>query len=182
MPANHSNKSCYHITITIMNILMKWSYNEPFVFIFLLRWNFYPTTNVFLNIFYFYIWTNVNTKELMQCQYDTDTSTTVNNHGLLEMKGETRWLGMSVFTCGLSEHAMNVSDTENIIGNRCTKWNWQHVIFKFFPRLRGSLSIVILKCSCRNHSSKTCSSPVKNTLSSSNIRTSVPIVKICRQR
>ena len=70
---------------------------------------------------YFYIWTNVNTKELMQFQYDTDTSTTVNNYGLLEMKGETRWLGMSVFTWGLSEHAMNASDTENVIGNRCTK-------------------------------------------------------------
>ena len=122
MPANHSNKSRYHITITIMNILMKWSYNETFVFIFLLRWHFHPTY-VFLNMLYFYIWTklNVNTKELMQFQYDTDTSTTVNNYGLLEMKGETRWLGMSLFTCGLSEHAMNASDTENVIGNRCTK-------------------------------------------------------------
>ena len=70
---------------------------------------------------YFYIWTNVNSKELMQFQYDTDTSTTVNNYGLLEMKGETRWLGMSVFTCGLSEHAMNASDTENVTENRCTK-------------------------------------------------------------
>ena len=121
MPANHSNKSCCHITIIIMNILMKWSYNETFVFIFLLRWHFYPTTNVFLSKLYFYIWTNVNTKELMQFQNDTDTSTTVNKHGLLEMKGGTRWLGMSVFTCGLSEHAMNASDTENVIGNRCMK-------------------------------------------------------------
>ena len=74
---------------------------------------------------YFYIWTNVNTKELMQFQYDTDTSTTVNNYGLLEMKGETRWLGMSVFACGLSEHAMNASDTENLIGNPArNNWNW----------------------------------------------------------
>ena len=47
--------------------------------------------------------------------------TRVNNYGLLEMKGETRWLGMSVFICGLSEHVMNASDSENVIANRCTK-------------------------------------------------------------
>ena len=88
IPANHSNKSCYHITITIMNILMKWSYNETFVFIFLLRWHFYLTTNVFLSMLYFYIWTNVNTKELMQFQYDINTSATVNNHGLLARLGD----------------------------------------------------------------------------------------------
>ena len=115
------SQTFYLITITIMNILMKWSYNETFVFIFLLRWHFYPTTNVFLSMLYFYIRTNVNTKELMQFQYDTDTSTTVNNYGLLGIEGETRWLGMPVFTCGLSEHAMNANDTENVIGNRCTK-------------------------------------------------------------
>ena len=57
----------------------------------------------------------------MKFQYDTDNSTTVNNYGLLEMEGETRRLGMSVFTCGLSEHAMNASDTENVIENCCTK-------------------------------------------------------------
>ena len=115
------SQTFYLITMTIMNILMKWSYNETFVFIFLLRWHFYPTTNVFLSMLFFYIWTNVNTKELMQFQYDTDTSITVNNYGLLEIKGETRWLGMSMCMCGLSEHAMNASDTENVIGNRCTK-------------------------------------------------------------
>ena len=78
----------YHITITIMNILMKWSYNETFIFIFLLRWHFYPTTNVFLSMLYIYIWTNVNTKELMQFQCDTNTSATVNNHGLLARPGD----------------------------------------------------------------------------------------------
>ena len=35
------------------------------------------------------ILTNVNTKELMQCQCGTDTSTMVDNQGLLEMRGET---------------------------------------------------------------------------------------------
>ena len=42
----------------------------------------------------FYLATNEynikNTKELMQCQWGTETSTMVDNHGLLEMRGETR--------------------------------------------------------------------------------------------
>ena len=32
-------------------------------------------------------WTNVNTKEQVYCQYGTDTSTMVDNYGLLEMTG-----------------------------------------------------------------------------------------------
>ena len=141
MPANHSNTSCYHMTITMMNILMKLSYNETFVFIFLLPWHFYPTTNVFLSMLYFYIWTNVNTKALMQFQYDTDTSTTVNNHGLLEMKGETRWLGMPVFIWGYRNMLWipATQKTSYEIAAR-NNWHWQHVIFKYSPRLRGSLS------------------------------------------
>ena len=162
MPANHSNKSCYHITITIMNILMNWSYNETFVIIFLRRWHFYPTTNVFLSMLYFYIWTNVNTKELMQFQYDIDTSTTVNNYGLLEMKGETRWLGMSVFTCGLSEHAIKCQR------HRKRHRKSLHEIIEIGSMWYLNISracvghcLVILKCSCRNYSSKTCSTPIE---------------------
>ena len=57
---------------------------------------------------YFDTLTNVNTKEMMQYQYGTDASTMVDNHGLLEMRDETRWLGESVCVSdGLSQHAMN---------------------------------------------------------------------------
>ena len=164
-----------------MNILMKWSYNETFVFIFLLRWHFYPTRNVFLNMLYFYIWTNVNTKELMQFQYDTDTSTTVNNYGLLEMKGETRWLGdvivylWAIRTCyECQRHRKRHRKSLHEIIEIGSMW------YLNISRACDGYCLVILNCSCRNHNSKTCSSPVKNT--SSNIRTSVPIAKICRQR
>ena len=37
------------------------------------------TTNKLLNMLYFDILTNVNIKELMQCQYGTATSTMVDN-------------------------------------------------------------------------------------------------------
>ena len=178
MPAKHSNKSCYHITITIMNILMKWSYNETFVFIFLLRWHFYSTTNVFLSMLYFYIWTNVNTKELMQFQYDTDTSTTVNNYGH-ERRDQVTW-DVSVYlwiirTCyECQRHWKRHRKSLHEIIEIGSMW------YLNISRACLGHCLVILKCSCRNHSSKTCSSPVKNT--SSTIRTSVPIAKICRQR
>ena len=109
------------LTLTMMDILEKWNYyGTTFVYIFLLRWNFYPTTNDF-NMLYFDICTNVNTKELMQCQLGTDTSTMVGNHGLLEMRCDSRWLGESVSTGGLLEPAMNASDTDNVIPNHYKK-------------------------------------------------------------
>ena len=86
----------------------------------------------------------LNTKELMKCQCGIYTSsyTTVDNHGLLEMRGETRWLGESVSTGWPSELVMNASDERQ----RCSEchteslhaawsyWNRQHV-------MRGSLSM-----------------------------------------
>ena len=130
--------------------------------------------------FYFYIRTNVNTKELMQFQYDKDTSATVNIHGLLEMKGDTRWTGdVSVYLWAI--RTCYASDTE-----KCHRKSLHKIIkigsmwYLNISRACMGHCLVILKCSCRNHSSKTCSSPLKTT--SSNIRTSVPIAKICRQR
>ena len=57
----------------------------------------------------------------MQCQYGTDTTTMVDNHELLKMRGETRWLGESGSTGWLSEPAKNASDTENVIRNPWTR-------------------------------------------------------------
>ena len=127
------------ITTIIMNILVKWSYNEIFVFIFLLRWHFYQTTNEFLNMLYFYIWTNVNTKELMQFQYDTDAITTVNNHGLLEWKVIPRDWRCQCLLMGYQNMLWMpaTQKTSYEIAAR-NNWNGQHVIFKYFPRLRGS--------------------------------------------
>ena len=74
---------------------------------------------------YFDLWTNVNfilkRTDAVSPSNTTDTSTMLDNHEHLEMRGETRWLGKSVSTDGLSKPVMNASDTENVIQNGFTK-------------------------------------------------------------
>ena len=76
----------------------------------------------------------------MQCQCSIDASTMVDSHGLLEMRGETRWLGGQGLLVGYQNlQWMPVIQRSYEIAAR-NNWIWQHGTFKYFPRLRGSLS------------------------------------------
>ena len=56
-------------------------------------------------------------KRLMQCNCGTDTSSTMDIHGLLETRGETRCMRgvISESTGCISKPAMNAPDTTNVI-------------------------------------------------------------------
>ena len=56
----------------------------------------------------------------MQCYCGTDTSSTVDIHGLLDTRGDTDALEESVSTGCLSKPTMNARDTANVINHGST--------------------------------------------------------------